>query len=99
MSKNISPIETTRALTQPWLLKIWDVDALEIHPCVVVGHDSLGGDIVEQCDPEDAHFWTVFGHFRSGGIDDFGDFASEAEATVFHDRLIAIYPHLAEEED
>jgi hypothetical protein len=34
-------------------------DALEIHPCAVVGHDRKGGEIVETCEPEDAHFWTV----------------------------------------
>jgi hypothetical protein len=86
------------AATPRWLLTIWEFDALEIHPCAVVGHDSMGGDIVEQCEPDDAHFWTVFGHYRSGGVDDFEDFATEAEATAFHDRLIAIYPHLAEKE-
>jgi len=83
----------------PWLLRIWEFDALEIHPCMVVGHDSMGGDIVEPCEPEDAHFWTVFGHYRCGGIDDFEDFPTESEAHAFHDRLIAAFPHLAEWED
>ena len=75
-----------------------DFDALEIHPCMVVGHDSMGGQIVEQCEPKDAQFWTVYGHFRTGGVDAFEDFATEAEAIAFHDRLVAIYPHLAARE-
>ena len=98
MSKNISPIDAAYALTPDWMLNIRSFDALEIHPCAVVGHDSIGGEIVEPCEPEDADFWTVYGHYRTGGTDDFGDFATEAEAIAFHDRLIAIYPHLAGEE-
>jgi hypothetical protein len=51
--------------------------------------------IVEQCEPDQAHFWCVFGHLRTGGVDAFEDFATEAEAIAFLDRLIAAYPHLA----
>jgi hypothetical protein len=40
-------------------------------------------------------FWTVFAHYRTGGVDAFEDFATEAEAVAFRDRLIAIDPHLA----
>jgi hypothetical protein len=76
---------------------IRDFDALEIHPCIVIGNDSIGNDIIEQCEPEDAHFWTVYGHFRTGGVDAFEDFPTETEALAFHDRLIAAWPHLAGE--
>jgi hypothetical protein len=89
-----SPLDAAK--TPRWMQNIRDFDALEIHPCMVVGTDSLDNRIVEQCDPEDAHFWSVFGHLRTGGTDDFEDFSTEAEATAFHDRLIAAYPHLAE---
>ena len=92
----VSPVEAAKNLTPRWMLNIRGFDALEIHPCVVVGRDSLDNPIVEQCDPEDAHFWSVFGHLRTGGVDDFEDFATEVEATAFRDRLIAAYPHLAE---
>jgi hypothetical protein len=92
----ISPIDAAKALSPDWMRNIHDFDALEIHPCCVVGHDSMGSDIVEQCNPQDAHFWTVFGHLRTGGIDDFENFPTEAQAIAFHDQLIAAYPHLAE---
>lgn len=95
----VSPIDAANALTPAWMRRIREFDALEIHPCTVIGHDSTGAKIVEQCEPEDAHFWTVFGHLRAGGLDDFEDFATEAEALAFHDRLIAVYPHLADRED
>jgi hypothetical protein len=98
MSNNISPIDLAKALTPHWMLNIRCFDALEIHPCAVVGHDSMGGEIVEPCEPEEAHFWTVYGHFRTGGVDAFEDFATEVEAMAFHDRLIATYPHLAGQE-
>lgn len=79
--------------------RIWDFDALEIQPCAVVAIDENGSEILEPCQPEDAFLWTVYGHFRSGGVDDLKDFATEEEAEAFHDRLIAIYPHLAQRED
>jgi hypothetical protein len=67
-----------------------------VGPCCVVGHDGTGGEFVEPCAPEDAHFWTVYGHYRTGGVDAFEDFKTEAIA--FHNRLIATYPHLAGKE-
>ncbi len=93
--KSISPIEAAFALTPRWMLNIRQFDALEIHSCKVIGKDSSGKDIVEQCSDEEAQFWTVFGHIKTGGVDDFEDFGTEAEAQAFHDRLVACYPHLA----
>ena len=93
----VSPLDLANAPTPRWMQNIRDFDALEIAPCRVVGHDSVGNDIVEPCDdaPEEAAFWTVYGHFRAGGVDDFEDFATEAEAVAFHDQLIAAWSHLA----
>jgi len=93
--QTVSPIDAARAITPRWMQHIRDFDALEIQPCVVVGHGSLNSEIVEPCEPEDAHFWTVYGHFRTGGVDAFEDFATKAEALAFHDRLLTLYPHLA----
>lgn len=98
MSKNISPIEAAFAITPRWLLHIREFDALEIHPCAVVDRLGDGTEIVEQCGPENADFWTVYGHYRTGGVDAFEDFKTEAEAIAFHDELIAIYPHLSGKE-
>ena len=89
------PIAKACALTPHWMRNIRAYDALEIHPCAVIGQDLFGKDVVEPCDPKDAHFWTVYGHLRTGGVHAFEDFATEADAMVFHDRLIAIWPHLA----
>jgi hypothetical protein len=97
MNEKLSPLDLARAVTPEWLLRIREFGALEIHPCAVVGHDSTGADILSPCEPEDAAVWTVYGHYRTGGTDDFADFATEAEAIAFHDRLISIYPHLAGE--
>jgi hypothetical protein len=89
-----SPIDEANALTARWMRNIKEFDAMEIHPCVVVGHGCLNGEIVEQCEPEDAHFWCVFGHYRTGGVDDLEDFATETEAIAFRDLLLRLYPHL-----
>jgi hypothetical protein len=50
--------------------KIRDFDGLEIAPCRIVGNDSLGNELVEPCGdaPDEAVFWTVYGHFRTGGV-------------------------------
>jgi len=94
----VSPIGATKALTPPWMQNIRDFDALEIHPCIVIGNDNLDSQIVEQCEPDDAHFWCIFGHLRTGGLDDFEGFATEAEAIAFCDRLTVAYPHLTDKE-
>jgi hypothetical protein len=78
-----------------WMRNIYHYDALEIHPCAVIGRDLFRRDIVEQCEPKEAHVWTVYGHLRNGGVHDFEDFPTEADAIAFHDRLIGIWPHLA----
>lgn len=98
MTQDISPIDAAKALTRGWMRNIRNFDALEIQPCAVIARCDDGTGIAEPCRPEDAAFWTVYGHLRSGGVDAFEDFATEAEALAFHDRLIAAYPHLAERE-
>ena len=95
----ISSIAAAKALTPWWMEKIRDFDGLEIQPCAVI--DTACGKIEEPCEPEGAQFWTVYGHYRPGGemggVDALEDFATEAEAQAFHDRLIAVYPYLASE--
>lgn len=73
---------------------IADFDALEIHPCAVIERDADGTEYIEQCEAEEAHFWTVYGHCRTGGLDAFEDFRTEAEAVVFYERLLATFAHL-----
>jgi hypothetical protein len=48
-------------------------------------------------EPEDAHFWSVYGHHVTGGLECFEDFPTEAEAEAFAARLRRTYPHLASE--
>ena len=95
MTLDISPIDAANALTPHWMKTIREYDALKIHPCAVIGKAKDGTQHVEVCDAEEAHFWTVYGHLRSGGISAFEDFPTQAEAIAFYDRLIAAYPHLA----
>jgi hypothetical protein len=95
MTQDISPIDLAQVLTPHWMRNVRDFDGLEIQPCAVIARGEDGTEIVEPCKPEEAAFWTVYGHFRTGGVDAFEDFATEAEALAFHDRLIGAYPHLA----
>ena len=92
-----SPIALAQALTPSWMMLIHDYVGLEVHPCIVVGY-SQNTPILMPCAPQEASFWTVFGKYqvkgRSGGLDAFDNFPTEAEAREFHDKLISIFPHL-----
>lgn len=85
-----NPIAAARALTPLWMLAIRDYDALEVHPCCTIA----GAEGAEICQPDDAKFWSVYGHCRSGGIEFLEDFPTEAEARAFKQRIEKVYPHL-----
>lgn len=101
-----TPIIAARALIPFWMQEIQSCDGLEIHP-VRDGHwneetqgprpFSQDNDLetwCEPCAPEEAHFWSVYGHLKTGGVLCLEDFATEAEARRFAERLLAAYPHL-----
>jgi hypothetical protein len=90
-----NPIDAAFAVTPSWMLSIRNFDAIEVHPCCIV--DCTDGiEAVEQCAPEDANFWSAYGHCVTGGLDCFEDFPTEAEAEAFGATLRRTYPHLAE---
>ena len=68
------PITAAFAVTPDWMLDIRAYDGLEIQPCHTVGFADRGKEIVEPCEPEQAEFWTVYGHCREGGVNAFEDF-------------------------
>lgn len=73
---------------------LYKADGLEIHP-VREEMDEQGG-YCEQCEPEEAHFWSVYAHLEEGGVDCLEDFPTEAEARRYAERLKAEYPHLGD---
>jgi hypothetical protein len=95
MSAPIDPIVAAKAATPWWMARINEFDAIEVHPCWVVGNTSGGTKIIEQCEPAQAHFWSVYGHLRTGGLDCFEDFPTEMEAVAFASKLRHAYPHLS----
>jgi hypothetical protein len=94
MSAPSNAIAAAFAATPWWMLAIRNFDAIEVHPCCVVGVAD-GTEIVETCEPANARFWSVYGHCVSGGLACFEDFPTEAAAENFATRLRRIYPHLA----
>ena len=76
-----------------WLPVIGDCDGLEIHPCCVIGF-SDDMEIVEVCEPDEADFFTVYGHCREGGVTAFEDFQTVIAAREFAERLLETYPNL-----
>jgi hypothetical protein len=92
MKTQTDPITAAFTLTPEWMLAIRDFDGLEISPCCVV--ISLGQECIETCEPDAAHFWTVYGHCREGGVSAFEDFPTPQAARSFAVRLLETYPHL-----
>jgi hypothetical protein len=88
-----SPIDQAKALMPWWISEIHGFDGLEIHPCRTefVGD---GTPFIEQCEPAEAEFWSVYGHCREGGVLCLEDFAGPEEARAFAGRLLAVWPHL-----
>ena len=93
--------------TPTWAKEIHACDALEIWPvCDLNWNDEAQGprpfhpnadneSHCETCDEDKAHFWSVYGHLKTGGVTCFQDFATKAEAVAFADTLYRDYPHLS----
>lgn len=57
-------------------------DAIEIHPCVVVGNDNVGNAIMEQCEEGDPNIstWGLYAHIEGKGLIHIEDFDTKSEA-------------------
>lgn len=62
-------------ITQPF-------NAIEIHPCKLIDENN-----VEQCDPKEAQFWSLYIHLCQGGLECIADFACEDLAINFKNFL------------
>ncbi len=82
-----SPIEAAKKITPSWFTRIPDYDGLEIHP-VRVYETREDKTFCEQCEPEEADFWSVYGHLIEGGVECIDDFAAEAQAERFASQLL-----------
>ena len=91
----MNPIEKAKAMTPWWMMEIRRFDGLEIHPVRDLKADDPGDETwCEPCEPEEAQFWSVYGHLVEGGVECFEDFPTEAEARAFAEKLLEAYPHL-----
>lgn len=103
----INPIEEAKAVTPWWMMEIRRFDGLELHPVRDLKWDenergprpfNLPGDDeetwCEPCEEHEAHFWSVYGHLREGGIECLEDFETESAARTFAEHLLTAYPHL-----
>lgn len=69
-------------------------DGLEIHPVRELTDETDGTRYCEQCTPQEAQFWSVYGHLREGGVLCLEDFETEAAARRYAHNLLADWPHL-----
>lgn len=91
MSK--SPIQKAIEATPGWFYSIPGYDGLEIHPVREAFFEDRSS-YCKPCTPDEAQFWSVYGHLKSGGVDCIEDFASEEDARAFARQLLECYPHL-----
>lgn len=64
-------------------------DAVEIHPCKIVGNDEKNGkDIVEQCEPDEEDFWGVYIHVPDMGLECIADAATREDAEALANLLM-----------
>ncbi len=82
------PITAAFAVTPDWMLDIRAYDGLEIQPCHTVGFCRRRQGDRRTVEPEQAQFWTVYGHCREGGVNAFEDFPDPAAARAFAGRLL-----------
>ena len=75
-----------------WMQRIQEFDGLEVQP--VREEHSGSGSFCEPCEPHEAHFWSVYGHCKTGGVECFDDFQSPEAARQFAAQLLDTYPHL-----
>ena len=63
-------------------------DGYEIAPCQRFEEpDSPGKFYFEQCEPHEAHVWTLYGHIPRQGVEAIGDFATRQHAEEIHARI------------
>lgn len=64
-------------LTQPF-------DCLEVHPCMYIDDTKVE---VEQCEPSEAHFWSVYVHLVEGGLYCIADCPTEDATNSLKDLI------------
>lgn len=86
--KNLRVVLTTLIIpTEPF-------DCVEVHPCQIIEKGKNGKkDIVEQCEPKDADFWSVYVHLKRGGLECIADCVTKKEAETFEKFVNSIIEH------
>ena len=70
-------------------------DGLEISP--VAEFAGNGASYFERVDnPKEAHFWSFYGHLKTGGVECIEDFDIAVDAITSANHLLALYPNLRE---
>lgn len=69
-------------------MKSHAIDDIEINPCTswTEGNETF----VEQCEPKDAQFWSVYVHYEGGGLDCIADCETEEQANKVKEFLLEL---------
>ncbi len=78
----------TKCNIEPIIAKTQLINSIECHPC----HEITPG-IIEQCEHEEAQFYSVYLHYVNGGLDAIADFQHQQQAEELTNILIHLLNH------
>jgi len=92
--KVLSPTQPAKEASPWWFETINTYDGLELS-AVAEYEDKDDTKFCERVDnPQEAQFWSVYGHRYEGGVEYLEDFDTEQEASDFANGLLKLYPNL-----
>lgn len=92
--KGSLPTQPAKDASPWWFETIQTYDGLELS-AVAEYEDKDGTKYCERVDdPQEAQFWSVYGHLPEGGVECLEDFDKEQEASDFANMLLKLYPNL-----
>lgn len=88
--KKVKGIEIFTKITKDF--RLTGFDGFEVHPCKVVEEINIPDKLqcVEQCEPAEAQFWSVYVHLVGAGLDCIADCETEKEANELVEFLKAL---------
>jgi hypothetical protein len=83
---------TLGSLRSPITRKPCIIDEIEVHPVAEYTQPGPGGEMtfMEQCEPDDSDlkFWSVYIHYKEGGLECIADCKKEKDAEALRTWLI-----------
>ncbi len=77
-----------------YIIDFNDFDTLEIHPCAIADKDTNPHE--EITTESQAQYYCVFGHLKSGGLQDITNVADKSQAEKVARGISWLFDHIAD---